>query len=227
MRNPKVRLVLDGMEGKAHEVDTGIPQGSPVAPILFITYLSGIFEEVEKRVEGVKALSFADDISWWAEGKTDKEVAAKLEKASEVLMTWGIENGVIFDHSKSEAVLFSQKRNVPAGTIRVGGGREIPFNTEATRWLGIWLDSHLTLREHQGMMMKKGRKALARLKRLAGQMGLTSGNCRKVMTACVQSIAMYGTELWWKGEGKPRMSNGVGELQKLVNQEARAVTGCF
>jgi len=59
----KVRLVLDGMEGKAHEVDTGIPQGSPVAPILFTTYLSGIFEEAEKRVVGVKALSFADDIS--------------------------------------------------------------------------------------------------------------------------------------------------------------------
>jgi len=51
------------MEGKAHEVDTGIPQGSPVAPILFTTYLSGIFEEAEKRVVGVKALSFADDIS--------------------------------------------------------------------------------------------------------------------------------------------------------------------
>jgi ribonuclease HI len=76
-------------------------------------------------------------------------------------------------------------------------------------------------------MMKKGRKALVRLRRLAGQMGLTSGNCRKVMTACVQSVAMYGMELWWKGEGKPGMRSGVGELQKLVNQEARAVTGCF
>jgi len=75
--------------------------------------------------------------------------------------------------------------------------------------------------------MKKGRKALARRKRLAGQMGLTSDNCRKVMTTCVQSVAMYGTELWWKGEGKPGMSGGAGELQKLVNQEPRAVTGCF
>jgi len=75
--------------------------------------------------------------------------------------------------------------------------------------------------------MKKGRKALARLKRLAGQMGLTSGNCRKVMTAYVQSVAIYGTELCWKGERKMGMSSGAGELQKLVNQEARTVTGCF
>ena len=41
--------MLDGKEGEAHEVQTGIPQGSPAAPILFITYLSGIFEEVEGR----------------------------------------------------------------------------------------------------------------------------------------------------------------------------------
>jgi len=77
------------------------------------------------------------------------------------------------------------------------------------------------------MMMNKGRKVLARLKRLAGQMELMSDNYHKVMTAYVQLVVMYGTELCWKGEGKPGMSGGAGELQKLVNQEARAVTGCF
>ena len=54
----------------------------------------------------------------------------------------------------------------------------------------------LSLRDHQRAMMKKGRKALARLKRLVGQMGLTSDNCHKVITVCVQSVAMYGSELW-------------------------------
>jgi len=34
------------------------------------------------------------------------------------------------------------------------GGREIQFNKEATRWLGIWIDSHLTLRD-------QGRSALS------------------------------------------------------------------
>jgi len=58
-------------------------------------------------------------------------------------------------------------------------------------------------------------------------MGLTSANCRKVMTACMQSVAMYGSELWWQGEGKQGMRGGEDELQKLVGQEARAVTGCF
>jgi len=40
MRNRKVPLVLDRTEAETHKVDTGIPQGSPVAPILFITYVT-------------------------------------------------------------------------------------------------------------------------------------------------------------------------------------------
>ena len=41
---------------------------------------------------------------------------------------------------------------------------------------------------------------MGRLRRLTGQMGLSPANCRKVMTACIQSVAMFGSELWWKGD---------------------------
>ena len=49
------------------------------------------------------------------------------------------------------------------------------------------------------------------------------------MTACVQSVKSlwFGSELWRKGDqtqGTIRQANG---LQLLVNQEARAITGCF
>jgi len=144
MRNRRVKLVLDGMEGEANRVEAGILQGSPAASILFITYRLGIFRKVEGRWEWVKALSFADDISWWVEGKTDEEVAEKLTRVREVTCKWGEKNGVTFEPGKSKAILFSRKRKAPTTSIRLGG-RKIPFSKEMTRWLGIWLDSHLTL----------------------------------------------------------------------------------
>ena len=64
MSDRQVKLVLDGKTGNANPVDTGIPQGSPVAPILFTTYLSGIFDKVEATVPGLRGPSFVDDISW-------------------------------------------------------------------------------------------------------------------------------------------------------------------
>jgi len=46
MSDLRVKLVLEGREGEEHEVETGVPQGSPVALILFAAYLSGVFDHV-------------------------------------------------------------------------------------------------------------------------------------------------------------------------------------
>ena len=47
------------------------------------------------------------------------------------------------------------------------------------------------------------------------------------MTACVQSVAMFGSELWWKGGNIRGTTGRAEELQLLVNREARAITGAF
>jgi hypothetical protein len=179
------------------------------------------FDEVERAVPGIKGLSFADDIAWWAKGKNEEEVAAKLAEAAAASL-----NGVAFDHGKTEAVLFRKSRASPKATIRVGTN-DVTFNTAATRWLGVWLDSQLTLKGHHAIRLKEGKKALGRLRRLTGQMWLAPVNCQKVMTACIQSVAMFGSELWWKGDGVEGTIERAQELQVMVNKQARAVTGCF
>jgi hypothetical protein len=86
---------------------------------------------------------------------------------------------VAFDHRKTEAVLFQKSRDAPAATIW-GGTNDISFNPEATCWLGVWLDSQLTLKEDYAIRLKQAKTALGHLRRLAGQMGLGPVNCRKV-----------------------------------------------
>ena len=132
-----------------------------------------------------------------------------------------------FDHSKTEAALFRRKKKKASKEMVTVDGNPVSFNKEATRWLGVWLDSQLLLKDHHATRLKQGQKAMTRLRRLTGQMGLSPANCRKVMTACVQSVAMFGSELWWKGDHVPGTMGQADELQLLVNQEARATTGCF
>jgi len=226
MTGRKVRIALDGEIGEAQPVDTGVPQGSPAALILFVTYLSGVFDEVERRVPGVRGLSFVDDIGWWAEGKDDEAVAAKRSEAASASIGWAERNGVAFDHRKTEAVIFwmnRKKGSEAKAKVRVGDN-EVPFNKEATRWLGVWLDSQLTLKEHHATRLKNGRNTLIHLHWLSGQLGLSPANCREVMTACIQSVAMFGAELWWKGEGARGTVSWANDLQLLVNQQARATT---
>jgi len=51
MEDRKVIMSMDGKEGDSMDVETGVPQGSPVLPVLFVLYLSGLFGQVEKKEE--------------------------------------------------------------------------------------------------------------------------------------------------------------------------------
>jgi len=61
----------------------GYPGDPPrYVPVLFATFLSGIFGEVERAVPGITRLSFVDDNGWWADGKDNEAAAAKLSGAA-------------------------------------------------------------------------------------------------------------------------------------------------
>ena len=60
------------------------------------------------------------------------------------------------------------------------------------------------------------------IKALSKQQGLPPGALWRIHKATVQAVALYGAELWWRGQ-KDRARG----LQTLVNQQARAITGAF
>ncbi len=108
LTNRKVQLVIDGHDNKEKEIQTGIPQGSPVSPILFLIYISGVFDKVFETNPLVTSLSFVDDLGFIAAGSSVKEVAKTLENVVQVVLKWGKLNAVTYDVSKTEAVLFSK-----------------------------------------------------------------------------------------------------------------------
>ena len=220
-----VQLQIDNTLCPAHPINSGVPQGSPVSPILFIIYLSGVFDMIERSVKGIQSLSFADDIALLASGHSVKEVCDKLQEAAKVAIEWGHDNVVQFDAGKTEAVLLSRKRGrelkdqIQRAQVEVDG-HCVLFNTEATYWLGIWLDSGLSLKAHYQTCMRKARAAENQVQRLCQSHGLAPGLARQVQVAVVQSVALYGAELWWQGQ-KDRL---VG-IQLMINRQARVVTG--
>ncbi|ODM18007.1 hypothetical protein SI65_06795 [Aspergillus cristatus] len=224
LTNRWVQLQIDNTQCRAQPINSGVPQGSPVSPILFIIYLSGVFDVVES-VAGVQSLSFADDIGLLASGHSVKEVCDKLQKAAKVAIEWGHDNVVQFDAGKTEAILLTRKRGrelrdqIQRAHVEVDG-HCVPFNLEATRWLGVWLDSGLNLKAHYQTCMRKARAAENRVQRLCQSHGLAPGLARQVQVAAVQSVALYGAELWWQGQ-KDQL---VG-IQLMINRQARATTG--
>ena len=50
MANKRVELIIDGYINPEVIVNTDISQDSPVSPILFLIYISGIFKEVKEKI---------------------------------------------------------------------------------------------------------------------------------------------------------------------------------
>ena len=143
----KVQLVIDGHTNKERDIETEIPQGSPVSPILFLVYISGVFEKVSESYPAITSLSFVVDLGFLASGHSVKELAKILGQVATVL-DWGKSNAVTYDVAKTEAVLFSkshrQRLNKQIAEVHINiEAEKIKFNKEATLWLGIWLDSQL------------------------------------------------------------------------------------
>jgi hypothetical protein len=108
VKDRKVSLIINGHETAMKPTNSGIPQGSPISPILFAIYISGVFEEVEDET-GAVGISFVDDLSWIASGANVTEIAETLEKCAKIATRWAEQNAVEFDIAKTEAILFIKK----------------------------------------------------------------------------------------------------------------------
>jgi Reverse transcriptase (RNA-dependent DNA polymerase) len=198
-----------------------------VSPILFAIYLSGVFQAIERAVPGLRTLSFADDVGLIVPASSVAQACEKLQQAGETAIEWGLQDDVQFDAQKTEAVLFTRKRGWQlrdqAQRAQIVIDRhQVEFSQEATRWLGIWLDSGLTLKAHYQTCLRKARTAEARLRSLCRTEGLAPGLVRRIQVAAVQAVALYGAELWWQGQ-KDRQAH----IQLLINRQARATIGAL
>jgi len=60
--NRRVVLSFDNERDDMKPIDTGIPQGSPISPILFLLYLRPLFDNVKRQYSLILCLSYIDNV---------------------------------------------------------------------------------------------------------------------------------------------------------------------
>lgn len=78
-----------------------------VTPILFVLCISEVHGIVEGKCD-VASISFVDDVTWIAKGRSIAEVQGKLEQGAARAITWARHNIAAFEVAKTEAILFSR-----------------------------------------------------------------------------------------------------------------------
>jgi hypothetical protein len=192
LQGRRASLYFDGALSPAQDIKAGVPQGSPLSPILAILYLAPLYQLLKNKHPQISLVGFADDTNLLAFGKTPEATTRQLERAWATCQAWGLTRGVIFAPEKSELLHFTRARRAWKTGVRLGPDLLLQPVEEA-RFLGVWLDRKLTWGAHLKAIKRKIATQALALTRLAGKTwgpGLTQA--RQVYTAVIRSTLVYG-----------------------------------
>jgi len=103
-------LHFDGQQTEDIPVAAGVPQGSPLSPVLFILYIASLYKALKEDHPLVSIVGFADDTNLLVFGKNSAANTKQLEKAWKTCLQWASTRGMAFAAQKCELIHFNKGR---------------------------------------------------------------------------------------------------------------------
>lgn len=221
LRDRTARLLVDGVLTPPTPIHAGVPQGSPLSPILFILFVASLYEDL-RRAPGQLTVGFADDTNVVAFGRTEIECAHTLATVYDIAHDWADARGMVFEPAKS-AVIHFKRKGPPSSTPVVLRGHTVAPQASG-RFLGIWLDRRLSWAAHIQAVKGKLATQLNALTRLAASTwGCSVLRAREIYTKVVRSCMAYGAGVVHNPK-KPTVAKALGKYQ---SQCLRTVLGAY
>lgn len=215
--NRLLRIAFDGEVQEFAQIISGVPQGSPVSPILFLIYIRDLFKS-----SAVTWISYVDDVSLSTASTSLERNVALLEKEAQKLYQLADVNKIAFDLEKTELIHWTASHNAIDLALKLPNDVVVKPK-QSIKWLGIYFDPNLSFKQHVAIKIAKAKGAFFRMTRLANiERGLTPFALRQLYIACVTSIADYGSVIWWRGQQHFKKL-----FQGLQNLAIRKILGTF
>jgi hypothetical protein len=199
-----------------HGSVSGVPQGSVLGPLMFAIYISPVGNVVEGH--SLRYHQYADDTQLYMALRRGTTDFGDLSECVDDVTRWFLENGMLLNPTKTEAVLFGTrpqraKVDTSAG-IRVAG-TTVPFS-ESVKLLGVTLDSDLTFDKHVADVVRGCNHHIRALRHIRPL--LTDDVAKMAGHSIVGSRLDYCNSLLNGTTGR-----NIDRLQKVQNSLARVV----
>jgi hypothetical protein len=167
----RATVVVNGMETEAMNIAfPGLPQGSPLSPILYIFFNADLVGETADDRNG--AMGFIVDYTRWTVSESVEENIACLQ--NEVVprvLRWAADSGAALEGEKRTLIHFTHFGNTkkvaqPLQVLHIGGASVAP--SHSVEILGVIFDHELRFREHVARAAKRGWQSIQALTRLRG-----------------------------------------------------------
>ena len=224
LQNRQARVRYDGVKGSSRVMHQGLPQGSVLAPILFVFYINNLAE----LLPGINIYAmFADDVSILAQGVTKEEAAEKAQIAVDIVVKWSTEWKLNLNALKSESSFFTtsnSKEETSFDPAIIIDGKVIGFNS-APRLLGVYIDRSLCMNKHVDVVVERVRKMLKMLGAISNsEWGWRKYDLKKVYLAQFKTVIDYSGSAWqpWLSESQLlRLERVQREALRLITRQSK------
>ncbi|CBQ69973.1 conserved hypothetical protein [Sporisorium reilianum SRZ2] len=222
LRQRSVRLKFNGkVSPAAHATTTGVPQGSPLSPLLWVLFVDAFFASRSTHAN-VRDLAYVDDLTACTSGITKEVAELRAQRWLTQIDVWARNNGLGLDKPAFMRAGTGEDLGLPSSVGLTVGGACIPASP-TIKMLGVIVDSNLTGESHLASNLAKAKTALDRLAGMTyqAQHGVSVRVRKRLVEAILWPTLDYGLAPLW-----PVSSATVSEsIRRLDTNAGRFVFG--
>ena len=209
LTNRSMQVVVDGEESDSVTVDSGVPQGTVLGPLLFLCHINDLPDSVKSSVR-----LFADDCLLYRRISTIQD-QIKLQDDLQSLEQWAETWDMRFNAKKCFIMSINQKKS---HFYQISN--HILQQVDTNPYLGVTFSDDLKWSSHITKITKKANSTLGFIKRNLKHCPESSR--KTAYLALVRSTLEYSSVVW-----DPILVKDINKLEKVQRQAARFITGNY
>jgi len=128
----------------------GLPQGSPLSPILYNIFSSDIFNQNQETIDHTNKqtyiLQFADDTALISHNTTTNKCVTQLQELTNSTLEWMKKWRILPNPTKTKLILFNHKIKESSPSIALSNTQIGP--SRKCKYLGLQIDNKLQFKDH-------------------------------------------------------------------------------
>jgi ribonuclease HI len=204
----------------------GVPQGSPLSPLLYVLSTSSLLKELASKHPATLAVAYADDLTLVSQQNKRHGSSApqEMQAALNAVERWASDHYVSIAPEKTEALFVSVDPLETCGKWTPNitlGGQPIRFSAHP-KILGVVLDSQLRFGHHATKAAQRLRGRCHLLRALAGtSWGTDAASLRRLYVGFARPAGLYAAGAWWPFLADSHKS----KLDRINSSAARSIAG--
>lgn len=191
----KIEYTVAGGEKRQRIVEAGVPQGSILGALLWNMAYNAVI--ALEPLPGCKILGYADDTLILASGRTSVEATRMAQRQTRLVIREIRKLNLEVATQKTEAIVFYRPRMKPTCPLKIRVGDDEIKIGYTMKYLGVFLDSRLSFKEHFMQTGAKASRMVSYLGRIMPNLRGPIEEKRKLYANAILSVILYAAPVWY------------------------------